>query len=177
MILAVAILALLLGGAALLAMVVISALQLWLSRRRVERLGGTLLLQVVRPRRKQLEAIGFVLYAVVLIGYFVLAVLPAAASRLDSDVAFQTWLLGGCFGLLCWSLIRWTRLEFREGGVIYGSELWTWESIRGWDWKGGGCTLRLKVPHRMMWYGIAESDKASVQAILEERHGRLENPV
>ena len=179
MITVVLIIALLMGRAPALASMAINVLLAWRSRRRVERLGGALLLQVVRPWLKRVEAVWFVPYATVLmasLGCIELATRLDAASTPASDSAFQLWLLSACMSLLFWLFLRWERLEFREGGVMYGTELWPWESIREWRWKDGGYTLRLKVPYRILWYRIAQGDKASVQAILEKRLGLVRNP-
>jgi hypothetical protein len=182
MMIAVAILALLMGPATWLTAVIFTSIQAWVSRRRIERLGGPLRLQVVQPWPKQLQTVNFVLYAVVLmasLGYFVLNIHATAAGSPGSYLvnwAFDTLLFCAWIGLLLyWRCFRWTRLEFRERGVIYESELWPWESVREWGWKDGGYTLRLRVPYRIMLYVIAQGDKESVQAILEQRLGLVTN--
>jgi hypothetical protein len=182
MMIAVAILALLMGGAIWLAAVTINTIQAWVSCRRAERLAGAVLLQVVRPWLKQLATVDFLLYAVVFIasGASAATDMRATAASLPAshlvNGAADILLLLACIGLLLyWPFFRWTRLEFRERGVIYQSGLWPWESIREWGWKDGGYTLRLKVPYDIMWYRIAQGDKESVQAILEQHLGLVKN--
>jgi hypothetical protein len=71
--------------------------------------------------------------------------------------------------------VRFTLGQMMIAVAILESELWPWESIREWGWKDGGFTLRLKVPYNIMWYRIAQSDKESVQAILEQHVGLVKN--
>jgi hypothetical protein len=176
MMIAVAILALLMGGG-IAGFMVIPAGQAWLSRRRGERLGGRLLLRVIRPWLRQLEAVVLVLYAFVLmalLGFLLRDVATTWGRTSASEVvnnAFPIFLTCTCIGLLYLPCFRWARLELREHGVIYECQFWQWESIREWNWKDGGDTLRLKVPHRIMWYAIDRKDKESVQAILEQHFG------
>jgi hypothetical protein len=180
---AVAVIAALMGNAAWLAIVAYNAVEGWTSRRRVERLSRGLLLQVVRPRLKQLEVVGLLLYAGVLmasIAYLALKMPPTAASTPVSSLANKAidtvFLYASIVLWLDWPCFRWTRLEVRECGLVYGSDFWTWENIREWGWKGGGDTLRLKVPHRIMWFGIARGDKGPIQEILEQRLGLVRGP-
>ena len=182
MMIAVAFLALLMAPRIAPAMMIWTAIQAWVSRRKAERLGGALLVQVVRPWLKQLESVSIVLYAAVLmasLGYVALNMRATAASSpalylANGDV--DALLLCACIGLLLyWPCFRWPRLEFRERGVIYQSEWWPWERTREWGWKDGGYTLTLKGHYRIIWYRIAQGDKESVQAILEQRLGLVKN--
>lgn len=175
---AVAVMAAFLGNATWLAAVAINVALGWRSRRRVELLGGNPLLQVTRPWQKKLEISGLVLYATVVIaslGYLVLEenfTAPDTYGSYHLNRSIDTLLFSACIVLLLyWPCFRWTRLEFRDHGVVYDSDFWPWESIRDWSWDSGGYTLRLKVPYRILWYGIAQGDKRAVQEILERRLG------
>jgi hypothetical protein len=191
---AVAVIAALMGGvtwAVIVAMII--AVQVWTSRRRAERLGGDLLLQVVRPWLKQLEKVGLLIYPVVLIAslaYLALKMPPTLAHTPASylmNKAVEAVLPHACVVLLLyWPCFRWTRLEFRKCGVVYDCNFWSWESIREWGWKGRGDILRMKVPYHnmwhglaqsdLMWYGIAPGDKEPVQEILEQHLGLARIP-
>jgi hypothetical protein len=166
----------------------IFARSLWLSRRGVQELAGSLLLKAVRPRAKKLEAAGVVVLVVLCSIYILTApglqprgaasgvaiVLPSEiVEEVDSIVmpylAFFIYL----------AIVRWTYLEFRQRGVVCGVDFWPWESIRHWNWAGDGLALRLKVPLRINTYRIARDDKEAIQAILESHmsptaHGTME---
>ena len=170
------------GPATWLTWVIIGSYQAVVYGSQAERLGGTLRLRVVRPWLKQLQTVTFVLYAVVFmasLGYFVIKMRATTAGSPASillTAAFDTWLPCACIGiLLYWQCLLWTRLEFRERGVVDESTFWPWDSIRKWGWKDGGYTLTLKDPDRTMWYKVGQADKESVQAILVQRLGLVKH--
>src|SRR5438552_15826547 len=114
MMIAIGLLALFMRGGWLLGYSVIVAVRWLLSRRRNQKLGGGLLLQVVRPFLKRLETAAFVIYAICLatsLGYLVLIGVPVGASPLDTVFFIYTWV-----GFLYWPCFRWRRIEFRERG-------------------------------------------------------------
>jgi hypothetical protein len=173
LVIAVALIAAAMGNAAWLAAVVMNITRGWRSRRRVERLGGNLLLRVVRPWLKRLETIALLLYPVILtasVADFALAMpVTAAVTPASYRVAVSSVLVCACIIGSSWPFFRWRRLEFHENGLVYESDFWPWDEVREWRWEDEGRTLRLIFPGRIVWCGIAQGDNEPVQAILEPR--------
>jgi hypothetical protein len=160
------------GGFALVYSMILTVSWLF-HRTRVEKLGGILVLQVVRPRLKRVETAFVSLYAVLVaisIFYLALIALPAGEVVSLSEVLLIlfTWV-----SLLYWPCFKWRRVEFRERGLVCGHDFWPWEGIREWAWRDGGYSLRLRLPYCINTYGIASEDKNAIQATLEEHLGTM----
>jgi len=173
MMIAIAILALSMGGGIVVALLLIQALRVYRSRRSVQELAGGIRLRAVLPSPSRLLWAGVVIYAVLLtgsFGYIVLIAIPAGAGMLLSEILLFVY---GWVGILYWTCLSWTCVEFRENGVVHGHHYWPWESIWMWGWTDRAYGFWLKVPFRFDEYGIAREDKEAIQAILEEYLGRM----
>jgi hypothetical protein len=141
-------------------------------RTRTEKLGGKLLLRVVRPRVKFWTTISIAFCWVMIVGQGGFCVYLASDSRhaQPAELANQATNFVAILASICLVAVAWTGifLELRDRGVLCGSRFAPWNSIRGWSWTGRGSTLHLKLQNAIATYGLHPGDHDAVESALRE---------
>jgi hypothetical protein len=151
------------------------ALSLWhifSLRTRTEKLGGKLLLRIVRPRVKFWKIISIAFCWIIIVGQGGYCVYLASDSRHSqpAELANQATNFVAILASVALAAVAWTGvyLELRDRGVLCGSSFAPWHSIRGWSWAGQGSTLHLKLRNAIATYGLDPRNHDIVESALRE---------
>jgi Domain of unknown function (DUF5673) len=144
-------------------------------RANIEKLGGKLLLRVVRPRVKRWKTVWMICaWSAVVVNAAFCVYLAAEGPRSSPEkLANQATNILVLLFVITLSAFAWHRmyLEIREDGVVCGTSFTAWHSILGWSWSERDSNLRLKFRNAVLTYGLSHGDHEIVARALQSQLG------
>jgi hypothetical protein len=144
-------------------------------RENIEKLGGKLLLRVVRPRVRRWKSVWMICAwsAVVVNGAFCVYLAALGPRSSPDELANQATNILHFLFVITLSAFAWNRmfLEIREDGVVCGTSFTAWHSILEWSWAAPDSSLRLKLRGEVLTYGLKSGDREIVASALQNHLG------
>ena len=144
-------------------------------RENIEKLGGKLLLRVVRPRVKRWKTFWMICaWSAVVVNASFCVFLAAEGPRSSPDeLANQATNILVLLFVITLSAFAWNRmfLEIREDGVVCGTSFIAWHSILEWSWTDRDSSLRLKLRNTILTFGLNRGDHEIVASALQKQLG------
>ncbi len=164
MMVAVAAVALVLGAGVAFLPMIFPVCHCWVVRWQHLRQAGSRQYTAVRPRAQRWErvlALACGLLLIVPMSHRVAINSPAPGRACTTtDVVMNlvdVWILGTCGALVCmYPCLRPTYLEFREHGLLWSTNFYSWDRIRGWEWVDEPFVLRVKVPNHIAAFRLTQ---------------------
>ncbi len=144
-------------------------------RENIEKLGGKLLLRLVRPRVKRWKTVWMICaWSAVLVNAAFCVYLASQGQRSSPDeLANQATNILILLFVITLAAFAWNRmfLEIREDGLVCGTSFTAWHSILEWSWAAPDSSLRLKLRGAVLTFGLKSGDREIVASALQNHLG------